>query len=199
MKAVLISIQPKWCRLILSGKKTVEIRRSCPQLEAPFKVYIYCTLSGSNELFREDLCGDIAAWNRECWTDRKGNVIAEFTCSQIIAYDFAEMFEPPDWEVSLGDQYYIPSGDLENSCLSYEELLKYGQEQKLFGWHISDLKVYDKPKVLSVFFKECVGLDNTGLCYECENAVGEECDCALNGQLHLARPPQSWCYVEELP
>ena len=43
MKAVLISIQPKWCELIASGKKTVEVRKSRPKLETPFKVYIYCT------------------------------------------------------------------------------------------------------------------------------------------------------------
>ena len=43
MKAVLISIQPKWGELIASGKKTVEIRKTKPKLETPFKVYIYCT------------------------------------------------------------------------------------------------------------------------------------------------------------
>ena len=43
MKAVLISIQPKWCELIASGKKTVEVRKTNPKLETPFKVYIYMT------------------------------------------------------------------------------------------------------------------------------------------------------------
>ena len=28
MKAVLISINPKWCELIASGKKTVEVKKS---------------------------------------------------------------------------------------------------------------------------------------------------------------------------
>lgn len=53
-KAVLISIQPKWCELIASGKKTQEVRKNRPKLETPFKVYIYCTLSGSNEFFKDD-------------------------------------------------------------------------------------------------------------------------------------------------
>ena len=35
MKAVLISIQPKWCELIASGKKTVEVRKTKPKLETP--------------------------------------------------------------------------------------------------------------------------------------------------------------------
>lgn len=43
MKAVLISIQPKWCKLILRVKKTVEVRKNRPKAKTPFKVYIYCT------------------------------------------------------------------------------------------------------------------------------------------------------------
>lgn len=42
-KSVLISINPKWCELIASGKKTVEVRKTRPKLETPFKCYIYCT------------------------------------------------------------------------------------------------------------------------------------------------------------
>lgn len=41
MKAVLISIKPKWCDLIRRGRKMVEVRKTCPKLEVPFKVYIY--------------------------------------------------------------------------------------------------------------------------------------------------------------
>ena len=43
MKSVLISIKPKWCELIASGKKTVEVRKTRPKIETPFKVYIYET------------------------------------------------------------------------------------------------------------------------------------------------------------
>ena len=43
MKSLLISINPKWCELIASGKKTVEVRKTKPKLETPFKVYIYET------------------------------------------------------------------------------------------------------------------------------------------------------------
>ena len=50
MKAVLMSIQPKFCELIASGKKTVEVRKTKPKLETPFKVYIYCTKDKDNLL-----------------------------------------------------------------------------------------------------------------------------------------------------
>lgn len=42
-KAVLISIKPKWVEKIASGEKTVEVRRTAPQLSPPFKCYIYAT------------------------------------------------------------------------------------------------------------------------------------------------------------
>ena len=69
MKAVLISIQPKWCELIASGKKMVEVRKTKPKLETPFKCYIYCTKP--KELF--DLSYDVSF----------GKVIGEFVCDQI--------------------------------------------------------------------------------------------------------------------
>lgn len=45
MKAVLLSIKPKFCELIASGKKTIEVRKSAPKLKPPFKCFIYCTKS----------------------------------------------------------------------------------------------------------------------------------------------------------
>lgn len=42
-KAILMSIRPEWCDLILQGKKTVEVRKTRPKMKTPFKVYIYCT------------------------------------------------------------------------------------------------------------------------------------------------------------
>ena len=80
---VIASIRPEWCRLILSGIKTVEIRKTAPNLKTPFKTWIYCTSTGSNRLFNRELRKDIAAWNREKWGERKGRVIGEFTCDRI--------------------------------------------------------------------------------------------------------------------
>lgn len=75
-KAVLLSIRPEWCEKILSGEKTVEIRKTRPKLEPPFKCYIYCTLAGSDSLFMDVLNRDVAAWNRGGWPE-KGNVSLE--------------------------------------------------------------------------------------------------------------------------
>ena len=71
-KAVMLSIRPKWVEKIANGEKTIEVRKTRPKLDTPFKCYIYCTLQGCNEFFRVDLGGDVAKWNRGKWADRKG-------------------------------------------------------------------------------------------------------------------------------
>ena len=65
-KAVLISIRPDWVEKILSGEKTLEVRKTRPKLEAPFKVYIYCTAGNlSYEEPPSRRCGAGAAWEME--------------------------------------------------------------------------------------------------------------------------------------
>lgn len=34
-------------------------------------------------------------------------------------------------------------------CLNQPELIQYGKGETIYGWHISDLKIYDKPLLLS--------------------------------------------------
>lgn len=209
MKAVMISIQPKWVHKILSGEKTVEVRKTAPKIATPFKCYIYCTLSGSNELFRETLNGDVAEWNRGKWADRKGNVVAEFICDKV------ECFSVP----YPAFQNQMNKSILEQSCLTYYQLHRYAYHDKLYGWHISDLKVYDKPKELREFCKTgALPIDELDeeLCNYCSHTdygesrcsfspdgaifcEGSWCDIAYEEYLDefaLTRPPQSWCYVE---
>lgn len=78
-KAVLLSIRPEWCKKILDGEKTVEVRRTCPVHGTPFKAYIYCALAGSDSLFMDVLNRDVAAWNRGGWPEKRGRVIGEIT------------------------------------------------------------------------------------------------------------------------
>ena len=42
-KAVLISIRQEWCERIINGQKTIEVRKTRPKMDTPFKCYIYCT------------------------------------------------------------------------------------------------------------------------------------------------------------
>ena len=43
-KAVMLSIRPKWCKKIVNGEKTIEVRKTRPNIATPFKCYIYCTM-----------------------------------------------------------------------------------------------------------------------------------------------------------
>lgn len=174
MKAVMISIQPKWCELIASGKKTVEVRKTSPKLEVPFKCYIYCTQGKLKDL------GVIG----NTMYEKRMKVIGEFVCNNLETFEF-------------GSEYYKT---LVGSCLSGREVWEYGRGKTLYGWHISDLVIYDKPKELSEFYRECkkpecddcqhLYVENTPMCYEVW--------CGLDGKIPITRPPQSWCYVEEM-
>lgn len=182
-KAVMLSIRPKWVEKIANGEKTIEVRKTKPKLDTPFKCYIYCTLQGCNEFFRVDLGRDVAKWNRGKWADRKGNVIGEFTCDRI--YELAPLNRAPD--------------DVEKqACLTREEIVNYLKGTG-YGWHISNLKIYDAPKKLGEFWRDCLEYSELSTnCWSCENVCGDgdETDCNTDGRLYLHRPPQSWCYVE---
>ena len=173
-RAVLISIRPEWCEKIARGEKIVEVRKTRPKLETPFKCYIYCTLQGCNEFFRVDLGRDVAKWNRGKWADRKGKVIGEFTCDRI--YELAPLNHAPD--------------DVEKqACLTREKIVNYLNGTG-YGWHISDLRIYDAPRDLSEF-------ERPYECNECDAKWATECN-ACHEEGKIKRPPQSWCYVEEL-
>lgn len=174
MKSVLFSVRPEWCRKIATGEKTIEVRKTAPNLATPYKGYLYCTLSGCNEFFRDVLRGDVAAWNRENWGLRKGRVWAEFICDAELPLLFS-----CSYPATLATHYEVPG-----ACLSDVEIMEYlGNRKKGHGLHISNLQIYDKPRELSEF---CTGSSHFIL--------------GANGRLGysgMTRPPQSWCYVEE--
>lgn len=167
MKSVLISIQPKWCELIASGKKTVEVRKTKPKLETPFKVYIYCT-KNTFDIRYSDSAKD---WQKNAC----GKVIGEFVCDRIDTYD-------DDTIHAFSHEDYSKWNDfgLENSCIHPEDFERYANDNWLYGWHISNLVIYDKPRELGEF------LVSGNQTYDCPPLV------------KLKRPFQSWGYVESL-
>ena len=210
MKAVMLSIQPKWCELIASGRKTTEVRKTAPKLDAPFKCYIYCT----NGQILYDLKNEtyLNIDHRYALGENKSNkversyppfinrkVIGEFVCDKVEQFTVGSL----RWD------------DIERmACLSYSEMLDYfykpneldGKTVKFgYAWHISDLKIYDTPKELGEFKRKCeqYGSDNPN-CDGCKFFIDgrsyeyDESDCAFAGRPPLTRPPQSWCYCEEL-
>ena len=184
-KAVMLSIRPKWVEKIANGEKTIEVRKTKPKLDTPFKCYIYCTLQGSNEFFRVDLGRDVAKWNRGKWADRKGKVIGEFTCDRIFSINVFDNGSIQNWLFE----------HMERSCLTYEELADYiGNGKTGYGWHISDLLIYDQPRELTAFRRAC---PNSWYCESCAMYWENNGTCG-NESLYIKRPPQSWCYVEAI-
>ena len=131
MKSVLISIKPNWCELIASGKKTVEVRKTKPKLETPFKVYIYETNWKDNTYWKNHHKG------------RLGKVIGEFMCDNIGESGWFLTPDHPMWK----DAYD------EESCLTDREMYEYSKGGTFYLWHISELVIYDKPRELGEFSK----------------------------------------------
>ena len=169
-KAVMLSIRPKWVEKIASGEKAIEVRKTKPKLDTPFKCYIYCTLP---KYPHEDF---IATDYPRPQFYGGGKVIGEFTCDRI--YELAPLNHAPD--------------DVEKqACLTREEIVNYLKGTG-YGWHISDLRIYDTPKELSEFQRA------TDPCDSCHAEYTWECTGCKKMSGDIKRPPQSWCYVEAM-
>lgn len=177
-RAVLISIRPKWCEKILRGEKSIEIRKNRPKLKPPFKCYIYCTNPKHEYEDYIELEYPLPNFFGE------GKVIGEFVCDRIFSIDVLDNGCIRDWNYE----------HLEMACLDYDELAAYiGKGNRGYGWHISDLRIYDHPRELTEFRRSC---PNDLYCEACAMYSNNNGICN-NGALPLRRPPQSWCYVEE--
>lgn len=186
MKSVLISTRPEWCEKIANKVKSLEIRKTVPKLTPPFKVYIYCTSgppylnSHNGYVYLEER--DVLGYRGQgLYIRLNPGVIGEFVCDAIISH--CEMANADIAE--------------RQGCIKREDLLSYANGKELFGWHISDLKIYDHPLELGMFAKPD----------KCPYNLKGECayprHCYRAGQTkrcgdYLERPPQSWCYVEEV-
>lgn len=222
MNSILISIQPKWCNLIASGRKTLEIRKTKPKLKPPFKCYIYCTkakeyfsigggLYATNDTLYRLPAGEIkigdgfelmgnwdGQYDKNCFLN--GKVIGEFICDGFLSH--CEMAN-----ADIAEQ---------QGLIKRETLLQYADGKELYGWHISGLTIYNKPKELSEFF----AVDNPSV-QNCEhrqitgqpeyktahggwikgshvcNKNGEPDWCTRCKTKPITKAPQSWCYVSE--
>lgn len=171
-KAVLISIRPKWCELIVNGKKTVEVRKTRPKIDTPFKCYIYCTKPKIDRYYAEH------------GMYRAKRIIGEFICDYIYDCDADSngLFEK-------GTVKRLPE-----CCMNWGEICSYAKGQlPIYGWHISDLVIYDQPKEINEFKRTNRTEDNA----PCAHMKWMYTPCETCKECNLKRPPQSWCYVED--
>ena len=202
MKAVLMSIKPYWVFLIISKamgwsigeEKTIEVRKSYPKDANWDKVVkIYC--SKDKKSFAK-----IPKEYQPLMQQFLGKVIGEFVCDEIDTYDDDTIHAFSTEDYSKWNDF-----DLYNSCIHPEDLEHYANDDWLYGWHISDLVIYDKPKELSEFIRICpewIKGKITDRCLECEHLytspIDQFLECDYEGEVPITKPPQSWCYVEEM-
>ena len=202
MKAVMLSIRPQWCELICNGKKTVEVRKSRPKLETPFKCYIYQTkpkdrllsiMRDGDENYGDIYHGKpvfIKTYGEGYWSGRNQKVIGEFVCDNI-----TEFRSPAEWAMKPWDYSF--------ACLKQKDIEDYAGGKTLYGWHISSLQIYDKPRELSEFTRfgffgmgnSKVVCGNRGCEHFIESADYDEPPECNIGDCILTRAFQSWGYV----
>jgi len=199
-KAVMMSIRPRWCCDIANELKKIEVRRTAPLLKPPFVDYIYCTndrketlnvangegLGKKGELY---INGNIYYPHTDGTLN--GKVIGEFVCDKI---ECVKGLPDIPWNDPNGERELRVCKD---SCLTFEQIAKYGEGSNLWAWHISELKLYDKPKALGEFRHPCARPTGEYNCIGCK--YQEQLSPTIYGcNPYVRRPPQSWCYVEEL-
>ena len=216
-RAVMLSIKPKYCELIASGKKIFELRKNKPKLQSPFKCYIYCTKESykGKYLHTSNQHGKLLFWHNPNDTIITvqpeeydytsyacgGKVVCEFVCDKIVPVSvyYSDSNAP------------IANKEFPFFCLTDKEIMDYlGNGVQGWGWQISDLKIYDKPKTLEDFRKPCISpempycpLCKVGYEYISETEaefyrVDGECYTEWRCLNLIRKPPQSWCYVQEV-
>ena len=164
----------------------------------------------SDELFRHPSKGikhgdsiELMACNEPYSGDNflNGKVIGEFICDDIDEYSM-------HYEI-LYNVKNSQANKLKQACLTIEEIKAYfGENNYGYGWHISDLKIYDKLKELGEFRKS-FKYDKEGF-LACDHPISFTCKskqqgnkicdikhCEILQQTYpkLTKAPQSWQYV----
>lgn len=192
-KSVLISIQPYYVFLIIAKamgwnitqEKTIEVRKTIPKDKNwDRKTIIYC--SKNKKSFAK-----IPKEYQSLMEGFLGRVVGEFVCDKIVKYPY---------ETFNDGEHFMPFGELEKTCLDGFEIYDYLGVKDGYGWYISNLAIYNKPKELGEFYTDsCINF-RTGECvsptnecvYQFHNSQGDIEPCITK----LKRPPQSWCYIE---
>lgn len=116
--------------------------------------------------------------------DYGGKVIGEFVCDAMFDIPYTLPFDSED------NCHSIHPSVLACSCLTLDEIDEYLGKKDGYGWHITDLVIYDEPKELSEFERACP--DNVRSCAMCRHSGYSGMKCSK-----IIKAPQSWCYVEE--
>ena len=171
---ILMSIHPEWIAKIVSGEKTVEVRKTRPEIAPPFRVFMYQT---------KPKRGDI--------NEKDGFVVGEFTCDDICKIDRDSIGFCYRWPGRL--IYAETPGSAYRDCMTQFSRWSYLKDKTGYGWHIKEVTMYERPMALPEFHRICLQRDLP--CALCKHAELNPEDDMLYCEYRVQRAPQSWMYV----
>lgn len=139
-----MSIKPRWVSLIFDGLKTVELRKTRPKIDEPYKVYVY----ESQGLLEEP-------WMDEdghmIWRG-SGTVVGEFVCNKILRLDADSVglvdYGTKEYVDMFPDTAYAP---MDKTCLDKVDFMEYANGKQLYGWIIEEPKRYETVQCLTEY------------------------------------------------
>lgn len=209
-KAILMSFSPYYYYLIGEGIKKIEVRKKTA-CDPDWNKVVECYMTKDKRSFNR-----IPKEFQEKYRAHMGKVGMRFVCERTEEYH-TEFYEnddvyqeirsywldedrEEDWHIVTTNERANPDDCdlLKKACLTFNEIKRYigyGSD-KFYALYISDLKIYDKPKILREFFKvgkyaACIYGDKTCI-------YSRITDFCRTCEFEIRRPPQSWFYVEEI-
>lgn len=181
MKAILLSIKPKWVAKILNGEKSIEVRKNKALYKATMKLieeqgyatfFMYCTKDNKTKHYCFNKNNELNRMN--------GKVVAKFTVRKVDKYPFVS----GEYDKLIG------------SCLSKQEIIdyqtvKFDKElnyrivKTIYAYHIEDLEIFDEPKKLSEFTTPIKII-----------TTGKHHHFIYGHAKPIIRAPQNFCYVQ---
>lgn len=215
-KVIILAVQPQWLQKILTGKKTIEIRKSTPKCDYPIDVYLYCTKGKPFLLdlrfLKEDKClmYDLSIKDFDTFVSRvdaeiinttlNGKIVAKFTLNKVDKINnCGNCFE-------IANESYAYTNAIGNrSCLDFIDMKKYLNDKGGYAWHIDNLQIFDEPMELKEFYRnnyqeiqDYESCDNYDCIYAVHNSIlGDDGYCPVDEcpKLRISRPPMSWAYA----
>lgn len=202
MKHIMISIRPEYVCKILNREKTLEIRKSVPKEVLNGEeciVEIYCTKNGQTLVF-DEFSSVLPNYSKYILLSKEhkyynpklnGKVVARWHLKKVDIEPYCDLSYPTptyDGDPSMcecGMGYWLTENDCKKTCVSYENIVKYGNGKTIYLWYIDNLEIYDKPKELSEFEKNEIDLDSD------TSGIG------MYSYKKLTRPFQSWGYLKD--
>lgn len=206
---ILIPMHSQWCEKIFNREKKIDVRKTAPKIDTPFEALVYCTKS-KPYLYRNPNNGELFLDNSNSYRggnyeDRylTGKVIGSFICNKV------DLIEYKGNCYMINDDVAYTNAIASKSCLDYDDMYKYLGEKNGYSLHISDPKIYDKPRELWEYRTICKHMAGDKACYDCPYLVtnddelngtdfygGKYASCDVYYSKPITRAPQSWMYIK---